>query len=97
MVRAGSFNHGQGHATIYAMIVADRLGLPLEAVEVVDNDTAVLPRGGNTGGSRSMQTAGNATWLSADNVAEQARLLPAELLEANPADVVLDRALGQFM
>ena len=89
-IHAGSFNHGQGHATVWAQIVADRLGIAPERVTLTDGDTAALPRGGNTGGSRSVQTAGNAVANAADAVAEAARQLAAELLEAAEADIVVD-------
>jgi carbon-monoxide dehydrogenase large subunit len=95
-VRAGSFSHGQGHETTWAMIVADRLGLPFEQVRVIDGDTAALPRGGNTGGSRSVQTAGNAIAEASTRLAERARDLAADLLEAHPDDVVLDVDRGRF-
>jgi len=95
-VHAGSFSHGQGHRTGWAMVVADRLGIPVEDVDVVDGDTDVVPHGSNTGGSRSVQTAGNAIAEAAGRVADQARLLAAELLEASPDDVRLDEAAGAF-
>jgi carbon-monoxide dehydrogenase large subunit len=88
-VRAGTSGHGQGHATAFAMIVADRLGIPLERIRLVQSDTAAVPRGGGTGGSRSLQLAGNAVSGAATLVLERARALAAELLEANPDDIVV--------
>lgn len=93
-IHAGSFNHGQGHATVWAQIVADHLGIAPEQVMLIDGDTAALPRGGNTGGSRSVQTAGNAIANAAAAVAETARKLAAELLEAAEADIVIDTDRG---
>ncbi|MGH9021755.1 MAG: xanthine dehydrogenase family protein molybdopterin-binding subunit, partial [Acidimicrobiia bacterium] len=95
-VRAGTSAHGQGHATAFAMIVADRLGVPLEAVRLVQGDTAKVPRGGGTGGSRSLQIGGSAVARAADSVLDQARRLAAQLLEADPADIVVsdDGRLG---
>src|SRR5579875_516502 len=65
-IRVGTSGHGQGHATSFAMIVADRLGIPLDAVRFVQSDTAAVPRGGGTGGSRSLQFGGNAVAAAAD-------------------------------
>ncbi len=88
-VKAGTSAHGQGHATSFAMIVADRLKVPLEAIRFVQSDTAAVPRGGGTGGSRSLQTGGNAVLGAAEAVLEKARHLAAELLEAAPSDIVV--------
>ncbi|HLH47173.1 MAG TPA: xanthine dehydrogenase family protein molybdopterin-binding subunit [Acidimicrobiales bacterium] len=89
VIRVGTSSHGQGHATSFAMIVADRLGLPLEAVRFLQSDTAAVPRGGGTGGSRSLQFGGNAVAAAAEGVLDQARKLAADRLEANPADIVI--------
>ncbi|HEV2368456.1 MAG TPA: xanthine dehydrogenase family protein molybdopterin-binding subunit, partial [Acidimicrobiales bacterium] len=53
-VKAGTSAHGQGHATSFAMIVSDRLGIPVESIRFVQSDTALVPRGSGTGGSRSL-------------------------------------------
>jgi carbon-monoxide dehydrogenase large subunit len=89
-VGVGTSAHGQGHATAFAMIVADRLGLPFEAIRVVESDTAVIPEGGGTGGSRSLQIGGAAAQHAAGEVWDAARRLAAELLEASEDDVVID-------
>ncbi|MGH3425312.1 MAG: xanthine dehydrogenase family protein molybdopterin-binding subunit, partial [Nocardioidaceae bacterium] len=89
-VMAGTSAHGQGHATSFSMIVADRLGLPMEQVDYVQSDTARVPRGGGTGGSRSLQLGGNAVGAAADAVLEQARGIAARMLEAAPGDVQLE-------
>ena len=60
ILRTGSFAHGQGHETSYAQIVADKLGLDLDAVTVVAGDTDVVARGGGTYGSKSLQIGGTA-------------------------------------
>ncbi|MGH9004165.1 MAG: xanthine dehydrogenase family protein molybdopterin-binding subunit, partial [Acidimicrobiia bacterium] len=88
-VKAGTSAHGQGHATSFSMIVADRLKVPLEAIRFVQSDTAAVPRGGGTGGSRSLQAGGNAVGGAADAVLDQARKLAADLLEAAPSDIVV--------
>lgn len=95
-VRTGSSAHGQGHATAFAMLVASELGVAIEDVEVLHGDTDVVPRGVGTFGSRSLQTGGTAVHDAAAEVVEKGRALAAELLEADPADVVLDRAEGRF-
>jgi aerobic carbon-monoxide dehydrogenase large subunit len=88
-IRVGTSAHGQGHATSFAMIVADRLGIPLERVRFVQSDTAEVPRGSGTGGSRSLQLGGSAVAGAAELVFEHARRLAADLLEANPDDIVV--------
>ncbi|MCU1427867.1 MAG: carbon monoxide dehydrogenase [Actinomycetia bacterium] len=88
-IRVGTSAHGQGHATSFAMIVADRLGIAMDQVRFVQSDTSEVPRGGGTGGSRSLQLAGNAVVGAADLVLERARQLAAQLLEANPDDIVM--------
>ncbi len=94
-VRAGTSAHGQGHATSFAMIVADRLGIGIDRVRFVQSDTSVVPRGSGTGGSRSLQLAGSAVAGAARIVFDQARHLAAQLLEANPDDIVVtDGGLG---
>ncbi len=96
VLRTGSFAHGQGHETAFAMIVADRLGLPLDAVRVIKGDTDEVAKGTGTYGSKSTQLGGTAAGLAAAEVAERARRLAAELLEASPEDVVLDVGGGGF-
>jgi carbon-monoxide dehydrogenase large subunit len=95
-IRVGTSSHGQGHATSFAMLVADRLGIPLEKVRFVQADTAEVPRGIGTFGSRSLQIGGNAVLQAADEVLEQARQLAADELEAAPGDIVVtdDGRLG---
>jgi carbon-monoxide dehydrogenase large subunit len=95
-VRVGTSAHGQGHATSFAMIVADRLKVPLEAVRFVQSDTAAVPTGGGTGGSRSLQIGGSAVAKASNAVLAQARALAADLLEADEGDIVVteDGRLG---
>ena len=87
-IRVGTSGHGQGHPTSFAMIVADRLGVPLERIRFVQSDTATVPRGGGTGGSRSLQIGGNAVRAAAEEVWERARQLASAELEADAADIV---------
>ncbi|MGQ0482421.1 MAG: xanthine dehydrogenase family protein molybdopterin-binding subunit [Pseudonocardia sp.] len=83
----GTSGHGQGHPTSFAMLVSDKLGIPMESIKFVQADTAVVPRGGGTGGSRSLQLGGSAVYAAAEKVLEQARELAAELLEASVDDI----------
>ncbi|HET9727987.1 MAG TPA: xanthine dehydrogenase family protein molybdopterin-binding subunit [Acidimicrobiia bacterium] len=89
-IRVGTSAHGQGHATAFAMIVADRLHIPLEQVHFVQSDTAEVPEGSGTGGSRSLQMGGTSVLHAADNVIDQAKELAASMLEADPADIVIN-------
>jgi carbon-monoxide dehydrogenase large subunit len=88
-VRVGTSAHGQGHATAFSMIVADTLGIPIDRVRFLQSDTATVPRGQGTGGSRSLQLGGSAVAGAADRVLEQARDVAASMLEVSAADVVL--------
>ena len=88
-VRAGTSSHGQGHATSFSMIVADRFGIAMEQIRFEQSDTALVPRGSGTGGSRSLQLGGSAVAGAADDVLGRAKLLAAALLEASPADIEL--------
>jgi carbon-monoxide dehydrogenase large subunit len=94
IVRTGSFSHGQGHETTFAMIAAERLGLPVEKVTVLKGDTDVIAKGTGTYGSKSTQIGGSAARAAADDVVEQAKKLVGDYLETSPADIVLDTALG---
>ncbi len=87
--RIGTSAHGQGHETTFSQIVADTLGVPFEHVRVVHSDTAVVPRGGGTGGSRSGQIGGSTLLVASQEVLAQAKRLAAHLLEANPDDIVV--------
>jgi aerobic carbon-monoxide dehydrogenase large subunit len=95
-VRAGTFSHGQGHATTFGMLVADRLGIDLDDIIFVQGDTDEIRFGQGTMGSRSLQTAGPALNQASDQVIEQAREVAAQLLEASPHDIVLDRGGSRF-
>ncbi|MEU8490399.1 MAG: xanthine dehydrogenase family protein molybdopterin-binding subunit [Actinomycetota bacterium] len=86
-VSAGTSAHGQGHATSFAMLVSDRLGIPMDRIRYVQSDTALVPRGAGTGGSRSLQLGGTAVSEAAHELYERARKLAAHLLEAAAEDV----------
>jgi carbon-monoxide dehydrogenase large subunit len=88
-ISVGTSGHGQGHATAFGMIVSDQLGIPAHRIRFVQSDTELVPRGGGTGGSRSLQLAGSAVRTAALAVLDQARELAGDLLEASPADIVV--------
>jgi carbon-monoxide dehydrogenase large subunit len=96
ILRTGSHSHGQGHETTFAMIAAERLGLPVERVVVHRGDTDDVAKGTGTFGSKSTQIGGVAGRLAADAVVERATALAADYLEASAADVVLDVENGSF-
>jgi carbon-monoxide dehydrogenase large subunit len=95
-VHTGSTPYGQGHHTAWAMLVADRTGVPIERIVVVHGDTDAVPRGAVTGGSRSAQRAGSAVVEATDALVELGRELAARELEASVDDIALDTEHGQF-
>ncbi|MGI9597429.1 MAG: xanthine dehydrogenase family protein molybdopterin-binding subunit, partial [Acidimicrobiales bacterium] len=96
LAKTGSSAHGQGHHTTFAMLINEITGIPLSRIEVRHGDTDDVPRGGGTEGSKSLQVGGSAIWLASEEVVATAKELAAELLEANPDDVVLDTDAGTF-
>src|SRR3954463_1842224 len=96
VVYTGTSPHGQGHATSFAMLAADELGIPIERISVVHGDTDLVARGGGTGGSRSLQLGGAAVHQGAIEAVDKARELAADLFEAAPADITLDKARAGF-
>jgi aerobic carbon-monoxide dehydrogenase large subunit len=95
-VYTGTSPHGQGHATSFAMLAADELGIPVEKITVVHGDTDLVARGGGTGGSRSLQLGGAAVHQGAIETVERARESAADLFEAATGDIVLDKGRGGF-
>ena len=96
LVKTGSVGQGHGHTTVYAMLASELTGIAFDDIEVVFGDTDVVPRGVGTGGSKSAQNGGSAVRLACDALVELARDRSASLLEADPADVVLDAERGVF-
>jgi carbon-monoxide dehydrogenase large subunit len=86
-VLTGASAHGQGHETAFSQIVADRLGVAWEDVEVLHGDTQVSHKGLDTYGSRSLVIGGEAIVRAADKVIEKARPIAAHLLEASAEDI----------
>jgi aerobic carbon-monoxide dehydrogenase large subunit len=93
-VLTGASPHGQGHETTFSQIVADRLGCTPDEVEVLHGDTAVVPLGMDTYGSRSLAVAGVALYQAADKVIEKARKIAAHTIEVSEDD--LEYASGLF-
>ena len=86
-VFTGSHSHGQGHETTFAQVVATRLGIPIDSVEVVHGDTGRIPFGMGTYGSRSLAVGGTAIMKAIDKIVAKGRKIAAHLLEAAEADV----------
>lgn len=96
VVYTGTSPHGQGHETSWAMLASEQTGIPMDMIDVVWGDTDLVPAGGGTMGSRSLQQGGNAVYQNAAQLVEKAKKIAAKLLEANEADVVLDKDRGAF-
>jgi carbon-monoxide dehydrogenase large subunit len=86
-VVTGASAHGQGHETAFSQIVADRLGVPFDDVEVIHGDTQSSPKGLDTYGSRSLAVGGIAVVHATDKVVAKARRIAAHLLEASEDDL----------
>ena len=86
-VITGVSPHGQGHETAWSQIVADRLGVPFEDVEVLHGDTQIASKGMDTYGSRSLVVGAEAVVRAADKVIEKAKPIAAHLLEASVDDI----------
>jgi carbon-monoxide dehydrogenase large subunit len=93
-VYTGSHSHGQGHETTFAQVVADRLGVPEQNVEVVHGDTQIVPFGMGTYGSRSIAVGGSAIVKACDKIVAKGRKIAAHLLEASVDDI--EYAAGKF-
>ena len=86
-VMLGTHNHGQAHATTFAQIVTDRLGVPLDRIEVIEGDTAMVPIGTGTFGSRSIAVGGSALDRAAGRIITKAKRIASHLLEAADGDI----------
>jgi len=93
-VFTGSHSHGQGHETTFAQVVAARLGIPVENVDVVHGDTGRIPFGMGTYGSRSISVGGAAVMKALDKIEAKAKKIAAHLMEAGDGDV--EFADGEF-
>jgi len=94
-VLTGSHSHGQGHDTTFAQIVADKLGIPIEQVDIVHGDTAKVPFGMGTYGSRSLAVGGTAIVQALNKVIDKGRKIAGHLLEASEGDLVFENGAYQ--
>ena len=89
-VFTGSHAHGQGHETTFAQVVADRLGIPIENVDIVHGDTGRILFGMGTYGSRSIAVGGTAIVKAIDKIVAKGKKIAAHLLEAGESDIEYD-------
>ncbi len=87
-IHVGTQSNGQGHETAWPQVLADRLDITPERIEIVEGDTAVKPSGGGTGGSRSLQMIGNACVVAAETLIARARRVWAALEEGIETDEI---------
>ena len=95
-VLTGSHSHGQGHETTFAQLIADKLGVPVDDVDVVHGDTGKLDFGLGTYGSRSLAVGGSALVNAADKVIEKGRLIAAHLLRTDPENIEFEAPVYQM-
>jgi len=96
IVYTGTSPHGQGHQTAWAMLAHEQTGIPMDKIDLVWGDTDLVPNGGGTMGSRSLQHGGVAVHEASILLVDKARELAAKMLEADVADVVLDKEAAAF-
>ncbi len=94
-VFTGSHSHGQGHETTFAQIVGDKLGVPIENIDVVHGDTDKGPFGMGTYGSRSLAVGGTAIAKACDKIVEKGKKVAAHMLEGKPEDI--EFKAGEFV
>ena len=95
-VAVGTQSNGQGHETAFAQVLNERLGVPFEKIRLVQGDSERLPKGGGTGGSRSLTAAGLAIRDASDKVILRGKQFAAQELETAVADVEFVPADGAF-
>jgi aerobic carbon-monoxide dehydrogenase large subunit len=95
-ILTGTSPHGQGHSTAWAMIASDELGIAVENITVKWGDTDLIPVGGGTGGSRSLQQGGAAVQQAARELIDLARERAAAALEARADDLRFDVSRSAF-
>ena len=94
-VFTGTHSHGQGHETTFAQIVGDKLGVPIENIDIIHGDTDKGPFGMGTYGSRSLAVGGTAITKACDKIIEKGKKVAAQMMEAKPEDV--DFKAGEFI
>ncbi|MBP0463253.1 xanthine dehydrogenase family protein molybdopterin-binding subunit [Roseomonas sp. PWR1] len=92
-VLTGAHSHGQGHETTFAQLVADKLGVPTAQVDIVHGDTAKVPFGMGTYGSRSLAVGGSAMMKAMDKIIAKGKRIAAHLMEASVDDIEFDRGI----
>jgi carbon-monoxide dehydrogenase large subunit len=91
----GTLDYGQGHASTFAQVLTDKLGIPFDKIRLLQGATDQLVHGGGTGGSRSTMLSGTAVMQAADKVIEKGKQLAAHVLEASTDDIEFER--GRFV
>ncbi len=86
-ILGGTHSHGQGHATVFAQLVHEMLGVPFESIRYVQGDTAQVAMGRGTYGARSAVVGGNALKAAADAIIEKGKPMAAALMEADATDI----------
>ena len=89
-VMVGAHSHGQGHETVFAQIVADKLGIPEESVDIVHGDTSKIPFGMGSYGSRSLAVCGSAMDKALDKIIDKGKKIAAHMLEASEGDITFE-------
>ncbi len=87
---SGTLDYGQGHRAAFAQVLAEKLGIPFELIDLLQGDSDQLLFGGGTGGSRSIMAASKATLEAAEEVVRKGKALAADLLEAAEADILFE-------
>src|ERR1051326_8705770 len=86
-IRTGTLDYGQGHASPFAQVLSDKLGVPFDKVRILQGNSDELLAGGGTGGSRSMMNSGQAIVEAAQKVVEQGKQIASHALEASAGDI----------
>ncbi|NRB20119.1 MAG: xanthine dehydrogenase family protein molybdopterin-binding subunit [Rhodobacteraceae bacterium] len=94
VVMTGSHSHGQGHETSFPQVIAEMIGIDESMIEIVHGDTAKVPMGMGTYGSRSLAVGGSAMVKATEKIIAKAKKIAAHLMEASDADIELKD--GQF-
>ncbi len=95
-ILTGTSPHGQGHETVWATLASAELGIPVDMITVKWGDTDLVPEGGGTGGSRSLQQGGAAVQQASRDLLEVARTRAGAELEVSQADLVFDASRSEF-
>jgi carbon-monoxide dehydrogenase large subunit len=91
----GTLDFGMGHATPFAQVLSERLGIPFEKISLVQGDSDRLVMGGGSGGSKSIMHSGTAIVEAAAKIIDKGKELAAYVLEAAPSDIAFDH--GRFL